>query len=142
MPRPPSWASAIARRDSVTVSIAADTSGPGAPRTAYSEVFSVEVFSPLTEAEADRGYFHAHFRRVNPLPYGDVHTLLDIKGGGHYVGTYMAWGSNNRGWWGEGEAKFYIDDDTDHPEQGCENTHRPSACASNAGSTGSKARRR
>lgn len=69
----------------------------------------------LTELESDRGYFHAHFRRVNPLPYGEVHTLLDCEGAGHYVGTYMAWGSNNRGWWGEGEAKFYIDDDTDHP---------------------------
>ncbi len=69
----------------------------------------------LTDVEADRGYFHAHFRRVNPLPYGEVHTLLDVDGAGHYVGTYMAWGSNNRGWWGEGEAKFYIDDDDDYP---------------------------
>jgi len=69
----------------------------------------------LTEVEADRGYFHAHFRRVNPLPYGDVHTLLEVGGAGQYVGTYMAWGSNNRGWWGEGEAKFYIDDDADYP---------------------------
>ena len=69
----------------------------------------------LTDVAADRAYFHAHFRRVNPLPYGDVHTLLDVEGSGHYVGTYMAWGSNNRGWWGEGEAKFYIDDDEDYP---------------------------
>jgi hypothetical protein len=69
----------------------------------------------LTEVEADRAYFHAHFRRVNPLPYKDVHTLLDIEGEGHYVGTYMAWGSNNRGWWGEGEAKFFIDDDDEFP---------------------------
>ena len=69
----------------------------------------------LTEVEADRAYFHAHFRRVNPLPYQDVHTLLDIEGEGHYVGTYMAWGSNNRGWWGEGEAKFFIDDDDEFP---------------------------
>ncbi len=69
----------------------------------------------LTEVEPDRAYFHAHFRRVNPLPYGDVHTLLEVSGRGHYVGTYMAWGSNNRGWWGEGEAKFYIDDDDEFP---------------------------
>ena len=69
----------------------------------------------LTNVEEDRGYFHAHFRRTNPLPYKDVYTLLDVEGCGHYVGTYMAWGSNNRGWWGEGEAKFYIDDDSDYP---------------------------
>jgi hypothetical protein len=27
----------------------------------------------------------------------------------------MAWGVNNTGWWGEGEIKFYIDDDNDYP---------------------------
>ena len=69
----------------------------------------------LTEVEPERGYFHAHFRRVNPLPYMSVHTLAEIEGSGHYVGTYMAWGSNNRGWWGEGEAKFYIDEDEEFP---------------------------
>ena len=74
-----------------------------------------QVNYTLTTVEADRAYFHAHFRRSNPLPYKDTYTLLDITGAGHYVGTYMAWGSNNRGWWGEGEAKFYIDEDTDYP---------------------------
>jgi len=69
----------------------------------------------LTEVEPDRSYFHAHFRRSNPLPYGEVFTILEATGRGHYVGTYMAWGSNNRGWWGEGEAKFYIDDDEEYP---------------------------
>ena len=57
-------------------------------------------------------YFHAQFRRVNPLPYKDVFTIVDgVKGRGHYVGTYMAWGVNNNGWWGEGEVKFYLDRD-------------------------------
>lgn len=56
------------------------------------------------------------FRRSNPLPYKEVHTILDgVEGFGHYVGTYMAWGVNNCGWWGEGEIKFYLDDDTDFP---------------------------
>jgi hypothetical protein len=27
------------------------------------------------------------------------------------VGTYLAWGSNNNLWWGEGEIKFYLDSD-------------------------------
>ena len=57
-------------------------------------------------------YFHAQFRRTNPLPYGDVYTILDgIEGKGHYAGTYMAWQLNNNGWWGEGEIKFYMDGD-------------------------------
>ena len=60
--------------------------------------------------------FHAQFRRVNPLPYKDVYTILDgVEGKGQYVGTYMAWGVNNNGWWGEGEIKFFIDDDRDYP---------------------------
>ena len=66
----------------------------------------------LTEVPDDAAYFHAQFRRTNPLPYKDVYTLVDgIQGKGHYVGTYMAWQVNNNGWWGEGEVKFYMDDD-------------------------------
>lgn len=70
----------------------------------------------LTELPEDCAYFHAQFRRVNPLPYKEVYTLVDgIRGKGQYVGTYMAWGSNNNGWWGEGEIKFYIDGDSEYP---------------------------
>ena len=66
----------------------------------------------LTDVPEDAAYFHAQFRRSNPLPYKEVHTLLDgVKGKGHYVGTYIAWGVNNNGWWGEGEIKFYMDGD-------------------------------
>lgn len=67
----------------------------------------------LTEVPEDAAYFHAQFRRVNPLPDKAVYTILDgVKGAGHYVGTYVAWGSNNNLWWGEGELKFYLDGDT------------------------------
>ncbi|MCX7591967.1 MAG: DUF2961 domain-containing protein, partial [Kiritimatiellae bacterium] len=60
--------------------------------------------------------FHAQFRRVNPLPYKDVYTILDgVEGCGRYVGTYIAWGVNNCGWWGEGEIKFFLDDDREYP---------------------------
>jgi len=70
----------------------------------------------LTEVPEEAAYFHAQFRRVNPLPYKQVYTILDgVKGKGHYVGTYMAWGVNNNGWWGEGEIKFFLDGDTDFP---------------------------
>ncbi|MBC8105404.1 MAG: DUF2961 domain-containing protein, partial [Anaerolineae bacterium] len=70
----------------------------------------------LTDVPEDAAYFHAQFRRVNPLPYKDVYTILDgVKGRGQYVGTYMAWGVHNNGWWGEGEIKFYLDGDTEFP---------------------------
>jgi hypothetical protein len=66
----------------------------------------------LNDVSDDAAYFHAQFRRTNPVPYGRVYTILDsVKGKGQYVGTYMAWGVNNSGWWGEGEIKFYLDGD-------------------------------
>ena len=70
----------------------------------------------LTNVPADTGYFHAQFRRTNPLPYKDVYTILDgVRGQGQFVGTYMAWGVNNTGWWGEGEIKFFMDGDDEWP---------------------------
>ena len=70
----------------------------------------------LTDVPDDAAYFHAQFRRVNPLPYKEVFTLAEgIKGRGQYVGTYLAWGVNNNGWWGEGEIKFYLDGDKEFP---------------------------
>ncbi len=65
---------------------------------------------------ADSGYFHAQFRRVNPQPYKQDYAILDgVKGKGQYVGTYLAWGVHNSGWWGEGEIKFYLDGDKGYP---------------------------
>jgi hypothetical protein len=77
-------------------------------------------FYAITFAETavpdDSAYFHAQFRRTNPLPYGDDYTILDsVTGHGHYVGTYMAWQQNNSHWWGEGEIKFFIDGDGEYP---------------------------
>ncbi|RNI20293.1 glycoside hydrolase family 172 protein [Flexivirga caeni] len=60
------------------------------------------------------GYLHAHFRRSNPLQRKQTHPIVDaVAGRGHYVGTYLAWGVNSPGWWGEGEIKFYLDGDRD-----------------------------
>jgi len=75
-----------------------------------------QVNYTLTDVPEDAAYFHAQFRRVNPLPYKSVFTLLDgVKGWGQFVGTYLAWGVNNNNWWGEGEIKFFLDGDTDFP---------------------------
>ncbi len=78
--------------------------------------FFYQVTYALTEVPDDAAYFHAQWRRSNPLAYKDVHTLLDgVKGHGHYVGTYIAWQVNNCGWWGEGEIKFFMDGDAQFP---------------------------
>jgi hypothetical protein len=70
----------------------------------------------LTDVPEDAAYFHARFRRTNPLPYKEDYIILDgVRGKGHYIGTYMAWGVNNSGWWGEGEIKFFMDGDKEFP---------------------------
>jgi hypothetical protein len=89
----------------------------------------------LTDVPENAATLHAQFRRENPTTPGRVYTLLDgVQGNGHYVGTYMAWQVNSNGWWGEGEIKFYLDDDlppgarvADHVAEhgGC---HFPTIC--------------
>ncbi|NLG24443.1 MAG: DUF2961 domain-containing protein [Clostridiales bacterium] len=81
------------------------------PRTCY-----YQINYALDEVPAQAAYFHAQFRRVNPLPYKEEYTIVDgIKGRGHYVGTALSVGLNGAGnWWGEGEIKFFMDGD-EHP---------------------------
>jgi len=69
----------------------------------------------LTEVPADAAYFHAQFRRKNPNETSDYTIVDNIKGKGHFVGLYLAWGVNNNGWWGEGEIKFFMDGDGKFP---------------------------
>jgi hypothetical protein len=70
----------------------------------------------LTQVPDDAAYFHAQFRRENPLKAKGIYTILDgVEGQGQYVGTYLAWGVHNTGWWGEGEIKFYMDGDKEFP---------------------------
>jgi hypothetical protein len=70
----------------------------------------------LADVPEDAAYFHAQFRRINPLKAKDVVTILDgVQGKGQYVGTYMAWEVRSPGWWGEGEIKFYLDGDKEFP---------------------------
>lgn len=79
-------------------------------------VLYYQINYALTEVPDDAGYFHAQFRRTNPLPYKTDYTILDGVGGhGQFVGTYLAWGTNNTGWWGEGEIKFFMDGDDKFP---------------------------
>jgi hypothetical protein len=81
---------------------------------------SVPVYYQVTYQETDLpervGFFHASWRRSNPLGDPAVHTILDgVDGTGRYVGTYLAIRPGAPGWWGEGEVKFYLDGDREHP---------------------------
>ena len=64
---------------------------------------------------ADAGYFHAQWRRTITDRSHPEHTILEAKGEGRYVGTFLAWTQLSDGWFGEGEVKFYIDGDTKFP---------------------------
>jgi hypothetical protein len=79
-------------------------------------VLYYQVNYTLTDIPADAATFHAQFRRENPLKTKGTYTIVDgIKGKGQYVGTYLAVGVHNTGWWGEGEVKFFIDGDKQFP---------------------------
>ncbi len=70
----------------------------------------------LGKQPSDMAYFHARFRRSNPVKFKEVHTILDeVCGRGQYVGTYLAWQSNSCDWWGEGEVKIFLDGDKTFP---------------------------
>ncbi len=70
----------------------------------------------LEPVPQDALYFHARWRRTNPVPYSQDYLMIDgIQGQGHYVGTFMSWQQNNAGWWGEGEIKMFIDGDDQYP---------------------------
>jgi len=100
------WEMPFRRRCRITV----ENIGPEAMTLFY------QINYTLTEVPEECAYFHAQFRRVNPLPFKSVYTILDgVRGQGHYVGTYLAWGVNNNGWWGEGEIKFFLDGDGAFP---------------------------
>ena len=79
-------------------------------------VLYYQVDYVLTEVPSDAAYFHAQFRRVQSQPYKKDFVIVDsIKGKGQYVGTYMAYGAKDNGWWGEGEIKFFMDGDDKFP---------------------------
>ncbi|MBP3360451.1 MAG: DUF2961 domain-containing protein [Clostridia bacterium] len=80
------------------------------------EYFFYQIDYILTDIPKDVMYFHAQWRRRNPLPYAEEYTILDgVTGDGRFAGVYIAWGQHNNEWWGEGEVKFYIDDDAEYP---------------------------
>ena len=64
----------------------------------------------------DSLYFHAQWRREKITTLGKDYTILDqVRGRGHYVGTYLGISALERYWYGEGELKVYLDGDTDDP---------------------------
>lgn len=81
-----------------------------------SNVVAYRFLYKLYDIPEDAAYFHAQWRRSTTRREYPEHVILDgVVGRGLYVGTYLAWNAYSRGWWGEGEVKFYIDGDKEFP---------------------------
>lgn len=74
-------------------------------RSFYYQVDYTEV-EKLPENTA---YFCAQYRQEYPEKTGDDYLIMEAEGSGHYVGTVMSVRSRSPYWFGEGDAKFYID---------------------------------
>jgi hypothetical protein len=80
------------------------------------KLFFYQITYSLTEVPDNAAYFHAQYRLTTTLREHPEHTILaDVRGQGHYVGTFLAWRQHSNGWWGEGEIKFFFDGDTEYP---------------------------
>jgi hypothetical protein len=56
---------------------------------------------------SEPGRLHAQWRRSNPT--NGMHTILEAKGRGQYVGNFLQVYSRYWGWWGEGDTIFTVD---------------------------------
>jgi hypothetical protein len=93
------------------------------------ELFYQITYSlPEAGVPGDSAYLHATWRRAMTTRENPEHIILaGATGQGHYVGTYLVWNQLSNGWWGEGEVKFYIDDDPVTGPQG-EGPGTPTIC--------------
>ena len=70
----------------------------------------------LKPVPANTAYFHAQWRRARTGSVNPYVILDGVKGKGRYVGTFLSWTQmTSKGWFGEGEVKFFMDGDTKFP---------------------------
>jgi hypothetical protein len=79
--------------------------GKKAVRSFYYQIDYTE-FEKLPKNTA---YFCAQYRQEFPEITGDDYLVMETSGRGHYLGTVMSVRSRSPYWFGEGDAKFYID---------------------------------
>jgi len=79
------------------------------------ELVAYQITYVETEVPAAAGTFHAQYRRAGTSERNPYVILHGVKGRGRYVGTFLAWTQMEKGWFGEGEIKFYLDGDDQFP---------------------------
>ncbi len=110
------WPMPFRKRCRITVENQGDRDITWAPGQSDGGDLFYQITYALTDVPAEAGYFHAQHRRSMTTRERPEHVILGgVTGQGHYVGAYLAWTQMSNGWWGEGEVKFYIDGDKEHP---------------------------
>ena len=79
------------------------------------ELLAFQINYALTPVPAQAGYFHAQWRRADTSRQNPYVILDGVRGQGRYVGTFLAWTQRRKGWFGEGEVKFFMDGDGKFP---------------------------
>ena len=79
------------------------------------ELLAYQITYAETDVPENAGYLHAQWRRAMTDVQNPYVILDGVKGKGRYVGTFLAWTQRERGWFGEGEIKFFIDGDAEFP---------------------------
>jgi len=79
------------------------------------ELVAYQITYAETKIPANTAYLHAQWRRARTDDRNPYVILDGVKGKGRYVGTFLAWTQFHKGWFGEGEIKFYMDGDHEFP---------------------------
>jgi len=110
------WPMPFRERVRITISNDWPTPHPDHPSDPREEFFYQITWSK-DDVASDAAYLHAQWRRAMTAREHPEFTILEgARGPGHYAGTYLIWHQLSNGWWGEGEVKFFIDDDDrEHP---------------------------
>ncbi|MCX6225610.1 MAG: DUF2961 domain-containing protein, partial [Bacteroidia bacterium] len=70
-------------------------------------------YTEIAALPKNTAYFCAQYRQEFPEQMGKDYLIADIEGKGHYVGTVMSVRSRSPYWFGEGDAKYYVDGETE-----------------------------
>jgi len=78
-------------------------------------LLAYQITYALTDVPENAAYLHAQWRRSSGTEANPYVILDGVQGQGRYVGTFLAWTQFEKGWFGEGEIKFYMDGDKEFP---------------------------
>jgi hypothetical protein len=79
------------------------------------DLLAFQINYVLAPVPKEAGYFHAQWRRADSAQQNPYVILDGVRGKGRYAGTFLAWTQRTKGWFGEGEIKFFMDGDGKFP---------------------------